>query len=212
MEIRARRLGFSYRRGEPVLEDLDLDLSAGALYGLSGPSGRGKSTLLYLLGLLARPTCGTIVIDGVAVGDRPDRERSSIRARQIGFLFQDALLNPARSIVDNVLEGVAYLDADPAAHVDEARATMERLGVTVPVTRRPGQISGGQAQRVALARALLKRPALLLADEPTGNLDRDSAHTVMEELVHEARGRGAICVVASHDPSILDRCDTVISL
>ncbi|RBY97134.1 ABC transporter ATP-binding protein [Blastococcus sp. TF02-8] len=194
-------LTFAYRPGAAaVLDGMSARFEPGTVTVVTGASGRGKSTLLYLLGMLLRPTSGRLRWGDVDLTGADDRTCSRIRAERIGFVFQDALLDPARTILDNVLEGGLY--AGLTGPVGRARAhdLLEQFGVRARVDHRPGEISGGQAQRVALCRALIKEPLLLLADEPTGNLDAESAAVVWQACADTA-ARGGTVVVATHDTS-----------
>jgi ABC-type lipoprotein export system ATPase subunit len=209
--IEATTLSFAYDERRPIFSGFSHTFSAGALTAVTGRSGCGKSTLLYLLGLLVRPEAGTITWDGYDVSRLRDDARSELRARSIGFVFQDALLDPARSVLANVMEGALFAGVDPAATRIRALRLLEQFDVQVPVDRRPGEISGGQAQRVALCRALVKDPSVILADEPTGNLDDESA-TVVSEALAVAAHDGAVVVLATHDPQLARRSDAVVVL
>lgn len=209
--LAARDLSFGYRRDELLFEGWDLDVHAGEVLAVTGPSGRGKSTLLYLLGLMVAPVAGQVVLDGSSVAGRGDAERARLRAQAFGFVFQDAALDPTRTVMDNVLESCLYRRQPRRAARARAEELMERLGVAVRADHRPGEISGGQAQRVALCRALLHHPAVVLADEPTGNLDPASAGVVTAAL-HTAAEQGAAVVVVTHDPATIARCTREVRL
>ncbi|MBT8215659.1 MAG: ATP-binding cassette domain-containing protein [Acidimicrobiia bacterium] len=209
--IIAEDVRFGYSRNDPILAGLSFEFPAGHMSAVTGSSGQGKSTLLYLLGLLLRPWSGRILFDGQDAAHLPDRERSRIRAASLGFVFQDAALDSSRSVLDNVLEGAIYRGSPRRDSEPQAQALLARFGVDLRSDHRPGEVSGGQAQRVALCRALLGNPAAILADEPSGNLDLESAATVMDAL-REAASAGAVVVVASHDPLIVDECDLVLDL
>lgn len=212
MSLEVAGLRFGYRRGRaPVLDQFDASFSSGAVTAVTGPSGGGKSTLLYLVGLLLRADAGSISQDGTDLSRLSDPGRSAWRAAHVGFVFQDSLLDPARTIVDNVCEGGLYA-GQPARRV-RARAAelLERAGVVARFDHRPGEISGGQAQRVALCRALVKEPAVVLADEPSGNLDADSADMVWG-MLREAADRGACVVVATHDQGRATGCDVTYAV
>ncbi|GCD19307.1 lipoprotein-releasing system ATP-binding protein LolD [Cellulomonas algicola] len=198
ISVDALTFGYGPRTG-PVLNDLTCKFSEGALTTITGPSGGGKSTLLYLLGLMLTPTAGTVVLDGVATARLPDGERARLRATQIGFVFQDAVLDPARTVLDNVMEGALFTGTSRRVAERRARDLLGALGVEHRHDHRPGQISGGQAQRVALCRALMKSPTIILADEPSGNLDPASADVVWDTLRERAQS-GATVIVATHDP------------
>ncbi|MCM3658581.1 ATP-binding cassette domain-containing protein [Agromyces mediolanus] len=195
----------------PLLEDWTSAFEAGEVVGVTGPSGRGKSTLLYLLGLMLRPSHGEVLLDGEPVHAAPDRARARLRAHRFGFVFQDAALDQSRTVLDNILEAALYRGDDLATAAQRARELMDRFGVGLRPTARPGQLSGGQAQRIALCRALLGDPAVLLADEPTGNLDAESSDLVIEAL-HDQAARGATVIVVTHDPTLVERCDRQLTL
>lgn len=207
----AQDLSFGYGRKPPVIEGFTEQFHSGQVVCIVGPSGRGKSTLLYILGLMLRPRSGTVLVEDQAASDERDAARSRRRALQFGFVFQDAALDPTRSILDNILETALYRGDDRKSLLERAHQLMVELGVDLRADHRPGQISGGQAQRVALCRALLPEPQIVLADEPTGNLDSASTEVVVRAL-HGVAGRGGVVVCASHDPRLIDVCDRVIEL
>lgn len=205
-------LHFAYRRGaEDLFGGLTWSFPAGAVTAVTGPSGRGKSTLLYVLGLMLRPSVGAVRFDGRDASGLPDAARAAVRARNVGFVFQDAVLDPTRTVLDSVCEPALYggerrRDAEP-----RARALLDALGVGVRADHRPGEISGGQAQRVAVARALMNDPSVILADEPTGNLDEVNAGLVLESL-RQAAGEGCTVLIATHDAAVVARADEVLAL
>lgn len=212
MTVAAVGLSFSYGRGgEMILCDFSHHFRAGAVTAVTGPSGSGKSTLLYLLGLMLTPTCGRVLWDGTPVSGLSDGERSRMRAAHAGFVFQDAMLDPSRSVMSNVCEGGLYAGMSPAGQRKHGLALLQQFGVEHRLSHRPGQVSGGQAQRVALCRALLKRPRLVLGDEPTGNLDRASAKVVWKAL-NDAAAQGATVVVATHDTALARSADHRVEL
>jgi ABC-type lipoprotein export system ATPase subunit len=177
-----------------------------------GPSGSGKSTLLYLLGALIQPWSGSVLVGGVAVERLDDRRRSDLRASTIGFVFQDALLDLRRSVLDNIIEGAVYRGASRRATIGRAGELLLRLDVGVDTGRPATDLSAGQAQRVALCRALLNKPAVLLADEPTGNLDAANA-TAVEQILHDhARRAAGAVVIVTHDLELAGRCDRLYRL
>ena len=178
---------------------------------MTGPSGRGKSTLLYLLGLMLKPSAGHVLIEGADASRLSDSRRADLRARYFGFVFQDSALDATRTVLDNVLETALYRNAPRKAARSRAHDLMEQFGVNIRASARPGQVSGGQAQRIALCRALLNDPLVLLADEPTGNLDPASANLVIDALHAQARS-GAAVIVVTHDPTLVARCDRKINL
>lgn len=207
-----RDLRFRYASGgEELFGGLTHAFARGAVTAVTGPSGRGKSTLLYVVGLMLRPSAGTVDIDGRAVAGLPDDQRSGLRARRIGFVFQDAVLDGSRTVLDAVLEPALYAGRTRREATGPAVALLSAMGVEHRSGHRPGQISGGQAQRVAVCRALINRPDVVLADEPTGNLDRTNAEGVLDAL-GRAAGTGCTVVVATHDPFVLGRADAVLEL
>ncbi|MFV0434067.1 MAG: ABC transporter ATP-binding protein [Leucobacter sp.] len=206
-----KNLSFDYRSGVTVFSGLDASFERGELVGLCGPSGRGKSTLLYVLGLMLRPTKGRVLFRGADLYENSDAVRSRTRAESYGFVFQDAALDQSRTVLDNVTEPVLYRGADPRQAYPRARSLLRQFGVEARAEHKPGQISGGQAGRIALCRALLGDPPVILADEPTGNLDVESARVVIDALRDRAR-HGALVIVATHDPSVMTACDRLVTL
>jgi lipoprotein-releasing system ATP-binding protein len=184
-----------------VLSDVSLSLSRGDAVAIMGPSGSGKSTLLYILGALDPPTSGAVALDGRNPFELPEKQLAAFRNKQIGFVFQDHCLLPHCSVLENVL--VPTLVADSRnGEVDRARALLGQVGLKDRIDHRPGELSGGEQQRVSLARALIREPLLLLCDEPTGNLDRDSAETVASMLFDLHRNGQTILVVVTHNPEL----------
>lgn len=209
--LEANHVTFRYSASAPVLDGWSATFGAGTMTALTGPSGRGKSTLLYLLGLMLRPTSGGVFLDGEAVSGLPDAARARLRAERFGFVFQDAALDATRTVLDNVTEPALYR-GEPRIHVrSRAHELLERFGVDVPPHRKPGQVSGGQAQRIALCRALLSSPRILLADEPTGNLDPATAELVVSAM-REHASSGAAVIVVTHSPEVASACHTAIQL
>ncbi|MDF1486825.1 ABC transporter ATP-binding protein [Tessaracoccus caeni] len=205
-------LSFAYRKGaEELFGGLEYAFRPGAMTAITGPSGRGKSTLLYVLGLMLTPTAGQVLLGGEPVSALPDWQRSRLRATRIGFVFQDAALDPSRTILDSVREPALYAGGTPAQIEGRARELMDQMGVAARADHRPGEISGGQAQRVAVCRALITDPAVVLADEPTGNLDRANAEEVLGAL-SEATGGSRTVVIATHDPFVIEHADEVLAL
>ena len=189
----------------PILTDVSLTLQRGDSASIVGPSGCGKSTLLYVLGGLEPPTSGTVTLDGENPFALAERDLATFRNRRVGFVFQDHLLLPQCTVLENVL--VPTLVSDPDAGVrDRALELIEQVGLADRVEHRPSELSGGERQRVALARALIRQPPLLLCDEPTGNLDRASAETVTSLLFELHRARETILVVVTHNPVLAERC------
>jgi lipoprotein-releasing system ATP-binding protein len=180
----------------PVLSGVSLELAAGEAAAIMGPSGSGKSTLLYLIGALEPPSSGTVLIDGRNPFTLPERELAAFRNRQIGFVFQDHCLLPQLSVLENVL--VPTLVGPRGDFPARARKLLDRVGLSGRLDHRPSELSGGEKQRAAIARALIHDPRLILCDEPTGNLDRDSAENIAALLLELHRERQSVLVVVTH--------------
>jgi putative ABC transport system ATP-binding protein len=209
--LEARGLTFGYDPAVPLLDEWEATFAAGEVVAVTGPSGRGKSTLLYLLGLMLKPGAGEVLIDGEDAAHLGDAKRAALRARLFGFVFQDAALDATRTVLDNVVETALYRGEPREPAIRRARELMSQFGVDLQAEQKPGQVSGGQAQRIALCRALLNDPRILLADEPTGNLDPASADVVVQAF-HAQAHSGAAVVVVTHDPTLVARCDRRIEL
>ncbi|MFT4294704.1 MAG: ATP-binding cassette domain-containing protein [Micropruina sp.] len=206
-------VSFAYRKGgEELFGGLTHEFTPGAVTAVTGPSGRGKSTLLYVLGLLLTPTTGSVVLDGRPVSHVSDSERAFIRSRRIGFVFQDSELDPTRKVIDSVVEPALYAGGRRSEQLPRAQELLRRFGLAERAEHRPGQVSGGQAQRLAVCRALINSPDVILADEPTGNLDRDNAALVLDALTGTARLDASTVIIASHDPFVLEQVDEVVQL
>jgi ABC-type lipoprotein export system ATPase subunit len=209
--LEAHNLRFGYEPDNPILDDCSMTFDGGQMVAVTGPSGRGKSTLLYLLGLMLKPTQGAIRVDGLDAAYLPDRSRARLRAETFGFVFQDAALDPSRSVLDNVIETALYRNAPRQPAIRRAHELLEEFGVAIRADAKPGQVSGGQAQRIALCRALLGNPRILLADEPTGNLDATSAEVVLKAFRAQADSGSAV-VLVTHDRTVVERCDRSVEL
>lgn len=195
-----------------VLNGASLDISAGELVALVAPSGAGKSTLLHITGLLERPRSGEVIIDGVGMETLNDRERTLMRRTTIGYVYQFHHLLPEFSALENVampqfIAGVARDKAEA-----RARELLDLLGVAHRATHRPSELSGGEQQRVAIARATANRPRIILADEPTGNLDPTTSDTVFEALRQLIKEQQAACIIATHNHALAKRADRIVTL
>lgn len=194
-------------RGEPlvVLRDISLAMEAGENAAIVGPSGSGKSTLLNLLGTLETPTAGRIELEGQDLAGLGERELAAFRSRKIGFVFQDHHLLPQCSVLENVLVPTIPLGRTTSVALDRARELLDRVGLNDRLEHRPAELSGGERQRVALARALINRPALVLADEPTGNLDRTTADRVSQLLLELQQQEETMLIVVTHSAHLAEQ-------
>ena len=215
--IELRGLRKAYNLGTPVetevLHGIDLSLAEGEFAALIGPSGSGKSTLLNLIGLLEQPTRGQLLMVGRDTAQLPEAELTALRGRSIGFVFQFHHLLPAFSALENVMMPaiIARGVADDEAEAD-ALALLEAVGLKAHAHKKPAALSGGQQQRVAIARALALRPRLILADEPTGNLDTHTADEIFALLRSFNQEQRCACLIVTHDPRLAARSDRVIRL
>jgi lipoprotein-releasing system ATP-binding protein len=213
--VRISGLSRSFEQGGvriDVLRGVDLTIAPGEIVALLGPSGSGKSTLLQAVGLLEGGFGGSIRIAGVEAIELDSAGRTDMRREQLGFVYQFHHLLPDFSAIENVVLPQLIRDTDPAAAHDRAESLLTALGLGHRLTHRPSQLSGGEQQRVAVARALANQPALVLADEPTGNLDEHTADVVFAEFLRLVRHEGSAALVATHNERIASKMDRVVRL
>jgi putative ABC transport system ATP-binding protein len=184
-----------------ALRDVSIEIGAGEQVAVVGPSGSGKTTMLTVLGTLERPTSGSVEVAGRDVVGASDAELAGLRAHEIGFVFQGFHLQDAMTALDNVANGMLYTGAPARERREAAKSALERVGLGHRLTHRPPQLSGGERQRVAIARAIAKRPVIILADEPTGNLDSKSGQEVID-LLHGLASDGATLALITHDEHV----------
>jgi len=212
--IELRGLTRHYKVGDQVvraLENADLSIPDGDYVAIMGPSGSGKSTLLHLLGCLDRPTAGSYRLDGREVGALGEEELAEVRGRRIGFVFQFFHLVPRLTAAANVELPMMLAGVRPAERRGRAQAALAAVGLKDRADHRPDQLSGGQRQRVAIARATVMKPAIVLADEPTGNLDRASGQEIIE-LLERMNREGLTLIVVTHDPEVGHRARRIVRL
>jgi putative ABC transport system ATP-binding protein len=195
----------------PALQGVSFSIRAGELAAIIGPSGSGKSTLLHLMGTLERPSSGRVSVTGLDAAEMSDRELAAVRATRIGFVFQQFFLAEHSTALENVADGLLYAGAAVGERRERAAESLTRVGLGDRLSARPTQLSGGERQRVAIARALVGRPAIVLADEPTGNLDSATGQSIMG-LIDELNAEGATIVVITHEHEIAARFPRQISL
>jgi putative ABC transport system ATP-binding protein len=213
--VRATGLTRRYKMGDAFVEALrgvDLTIQRGEFVALVGPSGSGKSTVLNLIGGLDRPTTGQVWIDGVELSATDERALTRHRREHVGFVFQTFNLLPRLSAEENVALPLMFSGVPHRERLDRARGLLQRVGLTHRLTHRPTQLSGGEQQRVAIARALVGQPALLLADEPTGNLDTTTGGEIMVLLKELNQESHLTLLVVTHDPEVAAFADRVVSL
>ena len=203
----------TYQLGEPVhaLDGVTLEIPRGSYTAIMGPSGSGKSTLMNLVGCLDTPTEGTVVVDGRDVTTLTDRERTTLRGTEIGFVFQTFNLMPRLTALENVALPQLFQDVDRTQRRERARDLLERVGLADRADHLPNELSGGQRQRVALARALVNDPAIVLADEPSGNLDTETEADILD-LFGEFHDAGTTMVVVTHERHVAERAERIVHL
>lgn len=194
-----------------ALKGVNLAIERGDYLSIVGPSGSGKSTLLNVLGLLDRPSVGEFLLNGVRTGTLSEDERAALRGRSIGFVFQSFHLLPRRTVLDNVLISTLYSGVPRAERMPRAREALERVGLSHRLGFLPTTLSGGERQRVAIARAIIAQPQVLLADEPTGNLDAKTSREVMD-LFEELNADGLTLVIITHDDAVAERASRSIRI
>jgi len=213
--IRAEGVSKTYRLGSMevnALHDVSLTIHAGEFTALMGPSGSGKSTLLNICGLIDKPTSGTCLIDAVDTARMSGDELTLLRREKIGFVFQGFNLIPVMSVRDNVEFPLMVAGVPAKKSATAVDAILDQVGLSDKAWRRPDELSGGQRQRVAIARALVRTPRLVIADEPTANLDGDTATHIIDLMQELGRSHGVTFLIATHDARVVDRCDRVVSL
>ena len=194
-----------------ALKGIDLQINAGEYIAILGPSGSGKSTLMHIIGCLSTPTSGRYVLNGREVGHLNRNELASVRSREIGFIFQSFNLLPYLNVLENVMLPLDYQGMAMAERVERSTAVIEQLGLLTHRAHRPNQLSGGQQQRVAIARALVTQPNILLADEPTGNLDSQSGNEVIK-LFERFSSEGKTVILVTHDLAVAKRTRRIIKI
>ncbi len=213
MTLAVADLRFRYNAaGDELFAGLSHAFTPGAVTALTGKSGRGKSTLLYILGLMLSPSAGKVLIEGESAHNLSDNDRAHLRATRFGFVFQDAVLDAARPIIDSVAEPALYAGWTRRDALARAGELLDLVDVGIRATHKPGQISGGQAQRAAVARALINDPNIILADEPTGNLDHENADAILHHFQRAAHNENRTVIIATHDPHVLEFADEVVQL
>jgi len=212
--VSLREVSRTYQLGSvlvPALIDASLEVQDGEFVAIVGPSGSGKTTMMNILGCLDRPTSGEYLFDGVAVSELDEDELALVRGRAIGFVFQNYSLLPRTTALDNVAAPLLYQGVNRHQRAERARAALRRVGLEDRDAHRPSELSGGQRQRVAVARALVTEPRMILADEPTGNLDSQSGREIIA-LLRELNASGRTIVLITHDRDVAEAADRHVIL
>lgn len=213
--VDAKDLKKIYKMGEVevhALRGLSVKINRGEVVSIMGPSGSGKSTLMNTLGCLDRPTSGEYFLDGESVAEMTDDQLADVRNRKVGFVFQSFNLLPRISATKNVEMPLRYAGVSGKERKKRAIESLESVGLGDRVNHRPNELSGGQQQRVAIARALVTNPAIVMADEPTGNLDTESGDEIMEVLLNLNKEKGTTLIVVTHDPEVADHTQRIIRI
>jgi putative ABC transport system ATP-binding protein len=212
--IETKKLKKIYMMGEVevrALDGVDLQIERGSVVSIMGPSGSGKSTLMNLLGCLDRPSEGDYILDGVNVANMNDDQLASVRNRKVGFVFQSFNLLPRQTALANVELPMRYAGVT-SGRKEKAGLALRAVGLGDRITHKPTELSGGQQQRVAIARALVNDPAIIMADEPTGNLDSKSGREIMELILNLNATRGTTIIIVTHDPVVAEQTQRIIRL
>ena len=213
--VRAKDLSKVYRMGElevQALSGLSLEIERGETVAIMGPSGSGKSTLMNILGCLDRPSDGDYFLDGENVAQMSDDQLAEVRNRKVGFIFQSFNLLPRASALSNVELPLRYSAIRPSERRRKAREALQAVGLGDRTDHRPNELSGGQQQRVAIARALINDPSIVMADEPTGNLDSKTGEEIMDLLLKLNKERGVTLIMVTHDPDVASRTERIIRI
>jgi putative ABC transport system ATP-binding protein len=212
--IDINKIGKTYKIGEVIvnaLDTIDLKIEKGEYVALMGPSGSGKSTLMNILGCLDTPSRGSYKLNGIDVSHMTDNELAEIRNKEIGFIFQTFNLLPRNSSLENVALPLVYAGIGKTERLETAKIALQSVGLGDRVEHKPNELSGGQRQRVAIARALVNKPAIILADEPTGNLDTKTSYEIMD-LLEEIHKKGNTVIIVTHEEDIAKRAKRIVRL